>query len=161
MNEELKQKIETKFADTVLDYKSPREKRIYMRIKKEQIKPVLSYVMNELGFSHLSTITGVDLKTEFEVLYHVVKSGLCLTIAIKVDRNDPHVDTITDIIPGAICYERELQDFFGIEVDNIPDGRRLIIPEDWPEGQYPLRKDWNKSMLPESFNDGLRRKWTE
>lgn len=159
MNEEIKQKIDAEFPGAVTDFKSPREKRIYMRIKKESLKPVLSFVMGKLGFVHLSTITGVDLKTEFEVLYHVVNRGLCLTTGIRVDRRDPHVPTITDIIPGAICYERELQDFFGIEVDNIPDGRRLIIPEDWPEGQYPLRKDWKKEMLPESFNEGLRRKW--
>jgi len=159
MNEEIKQKIEAEFPGAVLDFKSPREKRIYMRVAKDQLKPILSYVMGELGFEHLSTITGVDLKTDFEVIYHVVNRGLCLSIGIKADRSDPHVETVTDIIPGAICYERETQDFFGIKVDNIPDGRRLIIPEDWPEGQYPLRKDWKKEMLPESFNDGLRRKW--
>ena len=98
-------------------------------------------------------------KTEFEAIYNVFGNHIGLSIGIKVDRNDPVIETITDIIPGAICYERELQDFFGFKVKNIPDGRRLIIPDKWPEGQYPLRKDWTKDMIPASFNDGLLRDW--
>ena len=31
---------------------------------------------------------------------------------------------------------------FGLVVENIPDPRRLLLCDDWPEGQYPLRKDW-------------------
>ena len=41
------------------------------------------------------------------------------------------------MIPGAILYEREIQDMFGIVVEDIPDPRRLLLPDDWPEGQYP------------------------
>ena len=29
----------------------------------------------------------------------------------------------------------------GIEVIDIPDGRRLFLPEDFPQGVFPWRKD--------------------
>jgi membrane-bound hydrogenase subunit beta len=51
------------------------------------------------------------------------------------------VQTITDIIPGAIFTERETQEMMGITVEGIPDNRRLFIPEDFPEGVYPWRRD--------------------
>jgi Ni,Fe-hydrogenase III component G len=31
---------------------------------------------------------------------------------------------------------------FGIIVENIPDSRSLLLPDGWPQGAYPLRKDW-------------------
>jgi NADH-quinone oxidoreductase subunit C len=31
---------------------------------------------------------------------------------------------------------------FGIEFKGHPNLAKLELPEDWPEGQYPLRKDW-------------------
>jgi membrane-bound hydrogenase subunit beta len=45
------------------------------------------------------------------------------------------------MIPGALFSEREKQEFFGITVKDIPDGRRLFLPEDFPQGVYPWRKD--------------------
>jgi len=156
---EIQDKLQKKFADSILEIKSPRPSRIYMRIRPGMIKDVIRYAMKDLGLLHFSTITGVDKGTEFEAIYNLFGNKTGLSIGIRVNRDDPKIETVTDIVPGAVCYERELQDFFGFVVKDIPDGRRLIIPDKWPEGQFPLRKDWNQDMLPASFNDGLRRDW--
>ena len=34
-----------------------------------------------------------------------------------------------------------------MQVQGLPPGNRYPLPDDWPQGQYPLRKDWNVSML--------------
>ena len=52
-----------------------------------------------------------------------------------------------DTFPGAELYERELVDMFGISVEGLPAGNRYPLPDDWPQGQHPLRKDWKKEML--------------
>ena len=44
-------------------------------------------------------------------------------------------------VPAAIWYEREMRDMFGIQPVGLPDERRLVLPDDWPEDLYPLRKD--------------------
>ena len=91
---------------------------------------------------HCSTITGLDSGENLEALYHITDGGPEVSFRIAVPRNNPHVPTVTDIIPGALLYERELQDMFGFVVDGIPDPRRYVLPEDWPQGVYPLRKDY-------------------
>ena len=161
MNEEIKAKLEEKFPGRVIEFKSPRQGRIYFRIAGDKFKDILDFAMKDLGYSHLSTLTGIDKRTEFEVMYNLFGNNTGVSIGVKVNHDAPHIETVTDLVPGALVHERELQDLMGIKVDNIPDGRRLIIPEDWPIDQFPLRKDWNISMLPDSFNDGLLRKWTE
>jgi len=52
------------------------------------------------------------------------------------------IKTITDIFPPADIYERELEDLLGAKVDGLGDGKRYPLPDDWPKGEYPLRKDW-------------------
>ena len=57
-------------------------------------------------------------------------------------RANPHLPTITGVFPGAEPYERELADLLGITIDGLAPGRRYPLPDDFPAGQYPLRKDW-------------------
>jgi Ni,Fe-hydrogenase III component G len=76
-----------------------------------------------------------------------------LTVRTEIPKSAPCVASICPVIPGAVLYERELQEMFGIVVDGIPDGRRLNLPDDWPDGQYPLRKDW-KHVRPEEIIPG-------
>ncbi|MGE5740882.1 MAG: NADH-quinone oxidoreductase subunit C, partial [Candidatus Aminicenantes bacterium RBG_16_66_30] len=92
--------------------------------------------------AYLATITGVDKGETFELLYHFASTAASITVRTEIPRAEPRIASICAVIPGAIFYEREIQEMFGITVEGIPDTRRLNLPDDWPEGQYPLRKDW-------------------
>lgn len=89
---------------------------------------------------HLSTITGVDLGREIAIIYHVDCGGVLLNLKLTVPKRAPRLLSVTDIFPGAILYERDLIEMLGVEVERHPDPRRLFLPEDWPEGEYPLRR---------------------
>jgi Ni,Fe-hydrogenase III component G len=58
------------------------------------------------------------------------------------------VPSFTDIIPGAGWAEREVYDMIGVEPLGHPDPRRLVLPDDWPEGVHPLRKDFKVDERP-------------
>jgi NADH-quinone oxidoreductase subunit C len=49
---------------------------------------------------------------------------------------------VVSLLPGAVLYEREVHDLLGVVFDGHPSLERLILPDDWPEGVYPLRKDY-------------------
>ena len=49
-----------------------------------------------------------------------------------------------DRFPAAEIYERELIDLLGAKVAGLPEGKRYPLPDDWPAGEYPLRKDWKQ-----------------
>jgi NADH-quinone oxidoreductase subunit C len=63
-----------------------------------------------------------------------------LRLKVRLNGNDAHIATVTDLWPAANWLEREVWDMFGVVFDGHPDPRRLLMPEDW-EG-YPLRKDY-------------------
>jgi Ni,Fe-hydrogenase III component G len=88
------------------------------------------------------------------MLYHLADANAALTVRTSVPRTEPDVPSICEVIPGAVLYEREIQDMFGVTVTNIPDPRPLLLPDGWPAGQHPLRKDWIFERPPEVIPGG-------
>ncbi|MCM8764106.1 MAG: NADH-quinone oxidoreductase subunit C, partial [Candidatus Omnitrophica bacterium] len=126
-----------------IELSSPSERRIFVSVRPENLIKAIRILKNDFGFYHVSTISGVDKIACFEVLYHLASSWASLTVRTQIDRNNPEIQSICGVIPGAILYEREIQDMFGIKIINIPDPRPLVLPDDWPANNYPLRKDWS------------------
>ena len=44
-------------------------------------------------------------------------------------------------------------DLLGIKVNGLAEGQRYPLPEDWPKGDYPLRKDWKGNFTPDKEVD--------
>ena len=118
-----------------------RKSRIFITIPRTELTKTASILANELNVQHISTITGRDMGAEFDILYHFFLNGVVITIRTTCPKTDPTIDSIVGIFPGAILYERELNDILGIVPTGHPDLRRLVLPDDWVGG-YPLRKDW-------------------
>ncbi|MEM1573819.1 MAG: NADH-quinone oxidoreductase subunit C [Candidatus Methanomethylicaceae archaeon] len=148
--EDLIKKLEL-MKNEILEFKRPKDRRIFINIKRESLKNFIKFLVEEIGVKHLSTITGIDLnQEEMELLYHFAyNNSIAITIGIKIPKNNLKVPTIVDIIPGAIFYEQEVHDMFGIIFEGHPDLSPLILPEGWPEGVYPLRKEYSIEKLRE------------
>jgi membrane-bound hydrogenase subunit beta len=121
----------------------PRERRITVYSTADRLHDVLRG-LHGAGVTHVTTITCMD-KIErgmFELLYHLWWENNLITVRIEIPRAIPVIPTITTIFPGALSYEREIQGMFGIQVENIPDPRRILLSDEFPLGVYPLRKDY-------------------
>jgi Ni,Fe-hydrogenase III large subunit/Ni,Fe-hydrogenase III component G len=68
--------------------------------------------------------------------------GDYLVLTTAVPLSQPVLASHTPHYPGANRLERHLQDMFGIAFLDHPDGRRWTRHQAWPEGCYPLRKDF-------------------
>jgi Ni,Fe-hydrogenase III large subunit/Ni,Fe-hydrogenase III component G len=89
----------------------------------------------------VSAITGLDLGANLGVLYHIRTSNAFLTIRAEVPKDNPKIQTITDIIPGAVFHELEVADLLGVVFEGHPSPGHFVLSEYWPQGVYPLRKD--------------------
>jgi Ni,Fe-hydrogenase III component G len=152
--ENIIQKINAEIKDKVQEVSLAAPLRINVKVAREQLLAVLQYLKEQLGFTHLATITGLDLGESFEVLYHLASSLATVNVRILTPRSAPKIPSVCSVIPGAILYERELQDMFGLVVENIPDPRPLLLADDWPAGEYPLRKDWHFNRPAEIIRGG-------
>lgn len=147
-------KISSEAKDKIQEATLAAPRRINVKVGREHLNAVLSYLKGQLGFTHLGTISGVDLGDHFEVIYHLSSDAVTVSVRILTPRSDPKIPSVCGVIPGAILYERELQDMFGLVVENIPDPRPLLLADDWPAGEYPLRKDWQFARPAEVIPGG-------
>lgn len=112
------------------------------------LNAVIMLRVKRLGY--LAAITGLDLGEEageIEVLYHFCTGPVVVTLRVRTPRDAPSVPTLSHYIPSAEPFERELSEMFGVEIVGIPNPERLYLPDDWPEGVYPLRKDFEAQTL--------------
>lgn len=101
-----------------------------------------------LALNHLSDVNAVDYLEQgrtprFDVVYHLASLDhghrLRLRCPVGEEAEECWIDSICDLWSGASFMERETWDMFGITFKNLPDPRRILMPENW-QG-HPLRKD--------------------
>ena len=98
-----------------------------------------------LKFNLLSDVTCVDrfpIEPRFELNYQLVslERGERVRLRTRVSAQQPIIDSLVPVWPGANWMEREVFDLFGIRFEGHPDLRRILLPNEF-EG-YPLRRDF-------------------
>lgn len=97
-------------------------------------------------FNYLITQTAVDFQTHMTVVYHLESTEFRHLVVLKsnlTDRENPAIDSLTDLYPTAEYFEREIFDLFGIRFNNHPNLKRLFLEDDYG---YPLRKDFRDEI---------------
>jgi Ni,Fe-hydrogenase III component G len=144
--ENIKQELIAKFGYLQDAIKIQRQRRIFVETDSNNFHKLFDYAVKQLKFSHLCAITGLDEQGRLSVIYHLAQdSGIVLNLKISVPKESPVLKTVMPYFPGAEVYERELVDLLGAKVEGLPAGHRYPLTDDWPVGEYPLRKDWKPS----------------
>jgi len=120
-----------------------RDRRIWAETPRETFIDVLTCLRDEFGFSSLCTVTGLDIGEQFQLIYHLAQdSGIMLSLKEFAPKSDPVFNTATDLYKGGALFELEARNLLGLTITGIPEDIRYPLPDSWPVGQYPLRKDW-------------------
>ncbi len=157
---------------------APEEKWIVVSISRHHLKEGIKALL-DAHWGYLSCILGVDFpgnpapqpeeklwqrlneseyiapsRPEGMVRVHYVfcHGAACLSLRVAPHYSNLWVPSICDLIPSATLMERELMEMFGVRVEGTPDTTHLLLPDQWPDGEYPLRKWWKglEKELPES-----------
>jgi NADH:ubiquinone oxidoreductase subunit C len=133
-----------------------RKNRIRITTTPDKVHDAIMTVQAMFGFDRLITISAVDNTKTLELVYHMTgPHRMVVSIAIELPRDQPAIATVSDILPPAAIYERQIHDLFGIVFRGHPGLTRIVLNEDWPENEYPLRKDWKPN--PDTFYGGIKR----
>ncbi len=123
------------------------QQQIAFCIDKDDIHQTLS-TLKLAGWKQLSYLSAVDWieDNQFELVYILFNwdKPVYVQLRTKIDRNQPVMNSIITIFPGAKYYEREAHEFFGIAFPGNPDYEKQLILERWDDIP-PLRKDFDPS----------------
>ncbi|MCR4419210.1 MAG: NADH-quinone oxidoreductase subunit C [Clostridia bacterium] len=124
---------------------------IWARVGRESLREAVTALKEceerEGRLPHLAVISAADLGESIELVYHFElgwgrpRAAVPLNLSVTVPKEDPRVPSLSDLLPGAFITEREKEEMIGVVVDGLPETGNLFLPEDFPAGVYPWRKD--------------------
>lgn len=149
-------RIKEKFAAGVLRIDMPGADRLLLHIQPAQMRLLCQFIFRDLDARYVVSI-GVDdrpFSGDFLVLHNFAfdRERLLVSVIVNVSASAPRVESISDIIPAANWGEREIMDMLGVEVTGHPYPKRLVLPDGWPDGLHPLRKDMDWNHVPKDFD---------
>ena len=119
-------------------------------LNPDYLPAVARYVRDSAGlvYNFLSDISAVDYYPDynrpgrFGVSYHLLSMLYKRRLRLKVylPEDEPSVETVTSVWPGANWPEREVMDMMGVDFKGHPDKRRILMPDDW--NGHPHRRDY-------------------
>ncbi|QSG08278.1 NADH-quinone oxidoreductase subunit D [Halapricum desulfuricans] len=116
-------------------------------IRPDAVQDTLSALKEEAGFDHCSAVTAQEYEDRYESIYHLKKFDdptQQLSVVVPTSKDEPVSESAEPVFRTADWHEREAYDLVGIEYDDHPDLRRILLPETW-QG-HPMGKDYNQNQ---------------
>jgi NADH:ubiquinone oxidoreductase 49 kD subunit 7 len=114
-------------------------------IKPDTVVDALDRLREQAGFDHLSCVTAQEYADRYESIYHLTSYGdrtKEVSIIVPTDKENPVSQSANEVFRTADWHEREAYDLVGIEYDEHPDLRRILLPETW-QG-HPLGQSYDQ-----------------
>jgi len=145
------------FGPALLRADLPDDRNLFVFVELGSLKAICKYIFRDLDARYITSI-GVDdrpFSGTFLVAHNFAftKDHLLCSVLVHVSADIPQVDSITDVVPAASWAEREMRDMLGIEPIGHRYPKRLVLPDGWPDGLHPLRKDMSWDHVPENFDE--------
>ncbi|HPE59795.1 MAG TPA: NADH-quinone oxidoreductase subunit C [Thiolinea sp.] len=123
-----------------------RDNLAFITVEALQLYPLLRYLRDHEGFTHLVLLTAVDWLEDgqFQLTYLLHNRPVCKDVGIRVmlPREQPSMESIHDLWAGAATYQRELHEMFGIDFPGSPRLDEDFILEGWQD-KPPYRRDFD------------------
>ena len=115
------------------------------RIRPDAVQEALSTLRDEGDYDHLACVTAQEYEGRYESIYHLRSYDdptRELSVVVPADGDEPVSESAAPVFRTADWHEREAYDLIGIEYNDHPDLRRILLPETW-QG-HPLSTDYDK-----------------
>jgi Ni,Fe-hydrogenase III large subunit/Ni,Fe-hydrogenase III component G len=150
------EQIRTHAGPAVVRGEIPADRRLLVWVEPSAVREICRHLFRDLGARYVISVGADDrpYSGSFVVAHTFAWDAdhllVCVLVSLSADR--PRLDSISPLVPAANWAEREFRDLVGIEPVGHPYPKRLILPDGWPEGLHPLRKDVAHDFVPEGYN---------
>ncbi|MFD1599799.1 NADH-quinone oxidoreductase subunit D [Halobellus rarus] len=114
-------------------------------IRPDTVQETLRRLRDEAGFDHLSCVTAEEREDRYESIYHLTSFDdrqREASVIVPTTKDDPVSESAEPVFRTADWHEREAYDLIGIDYDDHPDLRRILLPDTW-QG-HPLSQNYDQ-----------------
>lgn len=134
--------IKVRSGKGLIEFADKSKNRAYFTINKTILTQIAKYLFNDVK-ARFSTASGVDTRRTIEILYHfsIDDIGIIVTLRVILNKPDLEIDSLAPIMKCAEWIEMEMHEMLGVSFKGHPNLKHLLLKDDWPTGNYPLRRD--------------------
>ena len=114
-------------------------------VRPDEVREALFALRDQARFDHCSCVTAEEYENRFESIYHLKKYADPtdeVSVVVPTPRENPVSQSAEPVYRTADWHEREAYDLVGIEYEDHPDPRRILLPKTW-QG-HPMGLDYNQ-----------------
>ena len=137
------EKLRENFDSEIIEVVKKNQKRVTVSVRPVSILNIAEYLYKNAGFRFIIA-SALHTKKGFEIHYHfsMDATGLVLNIHVVLDRDNPQIESLSNMFNASNWIEREMHELFGINFLNHPNQEKLLSDGNWAEGVYPYRKEF-------------------
>lgn len=150
--DELSNLLTNLFGGNIYETKIKQLNELYLEVNPEKIVEICTYINADLWYPLVSMFANDEksLSGRYGVYYVFADRERSILLILKtwINPKEMEILSISEKIPAAALYEREISDLFGIVPLGHPDAKHLVFHGNWPDGEFPLRKEFDRKRKP-------------
>ena len=129
------------------------ENEVYLQLRNSDSRAAI-FILRSERQARVAAVFAEDRRSSEDcfLVHHVLelpRNPCYLLVSTRIDKAKPRFPSHSVVVPALNWQEREIQDMFGIQLDEHPNPRRVALHDNWPD-VHPLRKDFDlATVLPE------------
>jgi len=136
-------KLTGKFIDEIAEVTLQKGRRAIVTIRPTSLLTLSEYLFKSEGFRFIIA-SAMHTRRGFEIYYHfsLDADGIILSLHVILDKEKPHIESLSNMFSASNWIEREMHELFGIDFLHHPNQEKLLSEGNWAEGVYPYRKEF-------------------
>ncbi|WP_323674629.1 NADH-quinone oxidoreductase subunit D [Halorubellus sp. PRR65] len=115
-------------------------------VRPDAVAEAVATLRDALSLDHCACVTAQEYPDRFETIYHLRDYDdprREASVVVPTTRESPRSESAASAFRTCDWHEREAYDLLGVEYDDHPDLRRILLPETW-QG-HPLREEFDQN----------------
>jgi len=136
-------KLTEKFSSDTVKVVLQKEKRAIVTIRPTAILAISEYLYKMEGYRFIIA-SALHTRRGFEIYYHFSfdADGSILSLHVILDKEKPHIESLSNMFSASNWIEREMHELFGIDFLHHPNQEKLLSEGNWADDVYPYRKEF-------------------
>lgn len=136
-------KLAEKFSADTVRVVLQKGRRAIVTIRPTAILNISEYLYRSEGYRFIIA-SALHTKRGFEIYYHFSfdASGSVLSLHVILDKEKPHIESLSNMFSASNWIEREMHELFGIDFMHHPNQEKLLSDGNWADDVYPFRKEF-------------------